>query len=59
MEEEDKKSSSFTKAILGFLIMISMVAGFAYCGFTIYKGVIRQAIVEALEQTKIRVIIDK
>lgn len=51
---EDKKEVSFTARVLAALIVIGMFGAMFYCTVTIYKGIIRQAVVEAIEQTRVK-----
>lgn len=49
MENKDQEISPFAQFVTFILLLAFMCFSF-YCGITIYKGVIKQAIVEALQE---------
>lgn len=52
MENETKQTYSLTSYIIAILFLFGIIGGSFYCISTIYKGIIRQAVVEAIEQTR-------
>lgn len=51
-ENNNDKETSTIARLLAILILAGFFAAVFYCTATIYKGIIREAIVEAIEQTK-------
>lgn len=50
-DKDDKETSTFAR-LLAILILAGFFVGIFYCSATIYKGIIREAIIEAIEHTK-------
>jgi hypothetical protein len=53
-ENEPKKTYSFMSYITAILFLFGLFGGIFYCVSTIYKGIIRQAVIEAIEQTRVK-----
>jgi hypothetical protein len=49
-----QKERSTLSILITLLLFFSIAAGGLYCAVTIQKGIIRQAIIEALEQTRVK-----
>lgn len=54
MEDQvDKEQQiSITARVIAALILFAMFGGIFYCSATIYKGIIREAVIEAIQQTQ-------
>lgn len=53
-ENNPKPTYSLTSYIIAILFLFGIFGTVFYCVSTIYKGIIRQAVVEAIEQTRVK-----
>ena len=51
-EPEPKKTYSLASYIIAAAFLFGIFGTIFYCVSTIYKGIIRQAVIEAIEQTR-------
>lgn len=54
MENNSKKTYSFTSYLIAILFLFGTFGTVFYCVSTIYKGIIRQAMIEAIEYTRVK-----
>ena len=55
MDEQEKKDNVYKIAnVIVFCILTAIIVGSMYCSAVIYKGIIRDAVIEAIQYTKVK-----